>query len=350
MAPSSLASERRAGARLAVLVVALGITCALPAHAQWRSPAPSQAYGPEARSFIDPLDGRHFEAGVLLSTNGLGGYDSDGCAYGKGLQPRAFAIATSPSTLFSAPIGDFPRALTAVQQEQIGAALAAFGDPKQVAGKSAADGYEIAAAVARVLGKGRYRIGELYLSGGWTVRDTIVGFLPALQGAGDTWRKMLDVSARAQEQTSDKAKTRAMFDLARICQRGGFATERETFLELLSTFPDAGLGATEKREEFHRRVAHEQRLLQLAKSEFEAGLAAGEGTAEEQSYYLYLVGDIDRRAGNFEAAEVALKRVEASKDAAQEVQALAADVLRVLAVQDRNEPGAAKPAGAGESK
>jgi hypothetical protein len=322
----------------------------VPADAQWRSPEPSQGYGPEPRSFIDPLDGSHFEAGVLHSTNGLGGYDSDGCSYGKGLQPRAFAIATSPTTLFSAPIGDFPRVLSEAQRQQIGTALLAFGDPQQVARKSAAEGYEIAAAVARVLGKGHFRTGELYLSGAWTVRDTIVGFLPGLRGAGDTWRKMLDVSGRAQEQSSDRAKTRAMFDLARICQRGGFSAERETFLELLSTFSDAGLGAVEKREEFRRRVAHEQRLLQLAKGEFQAGLAAGEGTAEDQSYYLYLVGDIERRAGNFEAAEVALLRVEASKDAAAEVVAQASDILRVLAVQDRNEPGAEKPAGAGGSK
>ena len=97
------------------------------------------------------------------------------------------------------------------------------------------------------------------------MRDTIVGFLPGLQGAGDTWRKLADVNKRAQQQTTDRAKTRAMFDLARVAHRGGLPAERETFLELLSTFPDAGLGAVEKREEFRRRVAEEQRLLQLAR-------------------------------------------------------------------------------------
>ena len=42
----------------------------------------------------------------------------------------------------------------------------------------------------------------------------------------------------------------------------------EAFLERLSTFPDAGLGAMEKRQEFRRRVAEEQRLLSLARREF----------------------------------------------------------------------------------
>jgi len=324
------------------------LAAAAPATAQWRDPI--EQYGVEVRTLVDPLDGSSFQARALLVSNGLGGYDSDGCPYSKGQQPRAFAVATSPTTLFSAPMSDFPQALTATQKQDIRAALAAFGSPDELADLPASTGYEIAAVVARSLGKGHYEVGELYLAGAWTVRDTVVGFLPGLQGAGDTWRKMSDVNTRAQQQTDNRARTRALFDLARISHRGGFVTQREAFLDLLSTFPDAGLGAMEKRDEFRRRVAQEQRLMQLARREFQAGLGSAEGSIAEQRYYLYLVGDIDRRAGDFEAAAQALQRVVDDARTADDVAALARDILQVLAVQEREGAGADSPAEAGGSK
>jgi len=347
-ATSKSPSEPSRRLALSLLGGLAALLLASPGQAQWREPM--EKYGLETLRLTDPMDGSHFEARALRSTNGLGGYDSDGCSYAKGLQARTFSLATSPSTLFTASVADFPRALTASQKQELVSVLAAFGPPEEVTTMSAATGYEIGAAVARVLGKGHYRVGELYLSGAWTVRDTIVGFLPGLQGVGDTWRKLADVSARAQQQTNDPAKTRAMFDLSRICHRGGFLVERETFLELLATFPDAGLGAMEKRAEFRRRVVAEQRLLQLAKAEFQAGRSAGEGSPADQSYYLYLVGDIDRRAGEFEAAAVALQQVTHDKQTAEEVVVLAQDILRVLEVQDKALPGAVKRPVGGESK
>jgi hypothetical protein len=141
-----------------------------------------------------------------------------------------------------------------------------------------------------------------------------------------------------------------MFDLARLSHRGGFFHERETFLELLSTFPDAGLGAMDKRAEFRRRVAEEERLLGLARKEFHAGQASSVGNPRDRSYYRYLVGDIDRRRGDFEAAAVALQEAAADKSSAEEVAALARDILRVLEVQDKSGSGYAKPSPNGDAK
>jgi len=352
--PSSSRSEwgpvRVSPARLLAVagILSVFMLAAVPAAAQLRDPI--EQYGVELRTLVDPLDGSSFQARSLRVSNGLGGYDSDGCAYSKGQQPRTFAVATSPRTLFSAPMADFPQVLKATQKQAITSALAAFPAPDRVADLPVSTGYEIAAAVARILGKGHYQVGELYLAGAWTVRDTLVGFLPGLQGAGDTWRKMADVDSRARQQTDDRAKTRALFDLARISHRGGFVIEREAFLDLLSTFPDAGLGAMEKRDEFRRRVAGEQRLMQLARKEFQAGLTAAEGSIADQRYYLYLVGDIDRRAGDFEAAVGALKRVVDDARTADDVVALARDILHVMTVQKREQSGAGSPAEPGGSQ
>ena len=141
-----------------------------------------------------------------------------------------------------------------------------------------------------------------------------------------------------------------MFDLARISHRGGFFHEREAFLELLSTFPDAGLGAQGKRKEFRRRVAEEQRLLRLARDEFLAGRSVGEGSAKDRSYYLYLVGDIERRSGAFEAATIAFEQVVSNKTTAEEVGVLVQDIMRVLKVQDKKGVGHVMPPRGGGSK
>ncbi len=345
----SFVTERCAGRLLSGLLCGLAtLLLAWPASAQWRDP--SEQFGPELRRFADPLDDSVFEARSLLSTNGLGGYDSDGCSYAKGQQPRTFGIATSPTTGFSAPVGSFPTKLTASQKKAVRAVLADFGSIETILALPASGGYEIAAAIARVLGRSHFEVGELYLAGAWTVRDSIVGFFPGLQGAGDTWRKMKEVSKLAQQQTEDRARTRAMFDLARLSHRGGFFHERETFLELLSTFPDAGLGAMEKRAEFRRRVAEEGRLLGLAREEFRAGLASNQGNAGDRSYYRYLTGDIDRRRGDFEAGSVALQEVAAHRSTAEEVATLARDILRVLEVQDKSGAAYAEPTQNGDTK
>ena len=326
----------------------LTLLLAWPATAQWRDA--SEQFGPELRRFVDPLDGSAFEARSLLSTNGLGGFDSDGCSYARGQQPRAFGVATSPSTGFSAPIGDFPIELTDSQKKDVRVALAGFGSLETILALPASGGYEIAAAIARVRGAGHFEVGELYLAAAWTVRDTIVGFFPGLQGASDTWRKMKEVSKLAQQQTEDRARTRAMFDLARLSHRGGFFHERETFLELLSTFPDAGMGAMKMRTEFRRRVAEEERLLALARVEFRAGRVSSEGSASDRSYYQYLIGDIDRRRGDFEAGALALQQAAADKATAEEVATLARDILRVLEVQDKSDAAYSKSTQNGDAK
>ncbi|MBJ92974.1 MAG: hypothetical protein CMP23_00715 [Rickettsiales bacterium] len=338
MATSNSASDQgltlASQALVALLFVAVFM---LPSTGQAQYKDPAEQFGPELRRLIDPLDQSPFEARTVLSTNGLGGYDSDGCSYARGPQPRSFAIATSPTTGFSAPIGRFPAVLTEAEKKRVRLVIAEFGSLQQILAMPASGGYEIAAAIAGSLGASAYDIGELYLQGAWTVRDTIVGFLPGLQGAGDTWRKMGEVSRLAQQQVDPAPRTRALFDLARISHRGGFFYERESFLKLLSTVPDAGLNAVEKRAEFRRRVALEQRLLQRAREQFERGVQAGQGSAADRSYYLYLVGDIDRRQGRFEAAQRAFAAVVKDSATAEEVRVLVEDIQAVLKVQERQQ-------------
>jgi hypothetical protein len=284
----------------------------------------------------DPLDGHLFTHRYALSTNGLGGYDSDGCAYARGIQPRTYGVATSPTTLYSALVEDWPPSVPEDKREGLLAILLGLGKDIQDARKMRpSERYELAAVTATQLGRPDFAVGELYLIAAWTVRDTIVGFFPGVQGAGDAWEKLAELVPMAQSQVALPARTRALFDMARLSHRGGFGVERDDFLQLLDTFDDAGLGAMEKRTEFLRRVAQEERLLAKARERFRRGLAAGEGTGEEQAHFRFLIGDMSRRLGDFDSARTDLEAADLSTATSDETRAFARDVLKVIKVQAR---------------
>jgi len=290
------------------------------------------------KQLVDPLDGHEFTHQYVIGTNGLGGHDSDGCTYARGVQPRVFAVATSPTTLFSARMEQWPEAVPPDLREALLRRLVDIGkEVSNVRDLKPSERYELAAVSAELLGASHFAIGELYLIGAWTVRDTIVGFLPGVQGASDAWVKLGELVPLAQQQTEAEPRTRAMFDLARLSHRGGFVGERDEFLMLLDTFEDAGIGGPEKRAAFFRRVGEENRLLGKARERFRKGIAAGEGSGEEQAFYRFLAGDLARRLGDFDAARTDLEAVDLSPQASEEVRLRARDVLEVIKVQKRPE-------------
>ncbi len=313
------------------VATALLLILTLPALALAQSEPPP---GMEPVELTDPLDGHTFEVFVPMSTNGLGGFDADGCSYARGEQPRNHEIVTSPTTLYSATLDAWKLPVSAEQKGPLMETLLSLGrDVESVRSLTPADKYELAAAVARQLGRDEFTIGQLYLSGAWTVRDTIVGFLPGIQGAGDAWSKLVETLPMVKELTEPRGRTIALFDMARLSHRGGFVHERSDFMSLVGSVPDAGLGAAAKRAEFARRVAAEDRLLTKARDAFRAGLDKPDGHPEDRARIRFLVGEITRRLGDFDEARTTLEGVELDAVAGEETRALARDVLAVLKVQ-----------------
>ncbi len=282
----------------------------------------------------DPVDGHTFEWSIPVSTNGLGGFDSDGATYARGPQPRTTHVATSPTSLYSAPIDAFSRSLTDDQKASLLVMLTEVGenvdDARQL---SPTERFELAAATAEHLGDPPFDIGEMYLGAAWTVRDTVVGFLPNVQGASDAWAKLQETIPLAREVQEPRGRTIALFDLARLSHRGGLPLERDAFLATLDTFPDAGVGGPEKRAEFLRRVARENELLKKARQWFHRGLESRSGTPQDRAYYRFLVGDLARRLGEWDEARTQLESVRLDKGATEAVRIQAEDVFNVLSVQ-----------------
>ena len=315
------------------------VCAALSASSAWAEDT-GPVYGPppprETRplSLTDPVDGHRFEWAVSIGSNALGGYDSDGCTYARGAQPRAQGVATSPTSLYSARTERFDRELTEAQKESLLLLLSGVGaDVEDAHALTPAARYELAAAVAEHLGDPPFEIAELYLIGAWTVRDTIVGFLPGVRGAGDAWNKLEEVMALAAVVSEPGPRTRALFDMARLAHRGGFGHERDDFLAKLDTFEDAGLGGQAKRAEFRRRVERENELLRSARRWYRTGIEARDGDAGERAVARLMIADLSRRLGEPDEARTQAEGVRLDRDAAPEVIMQAEDVLQALKVQ-----------------
>ncbi len=300
---------------------------------------------------VDPLDGHEFEWSVPQSTNALGGWDSDGCTYGSDTQPRTTGVATSPTTLYSAPVDTFDRPIPEDKKLGLMEMLLGIGENVDDARRLAPfQRYELAASVGAYLGDTPYQTGELYLTGAWTVRDSVVGFLPGIVGASDAWKKLTETLPLLAEIDNDKGRTIAAFDMARLCHRAGLVHERDGFLRAIDGWPDAGVGGVEKRDEFFRRVAEENRLLAKARDAFRAGVESKVGTPADRAYYRYLIGELSRRLGDFETADTQLESVALDGAAAEEVKAYVTDIQAVLKVQGRGESAVDASVKGAESK
>lgn len=300
-------------------------------------PAFAQSGGLPEETLVDPLDDHVFKVSVVPSVNSLGGTDSDGCSYASGPQVRTYAVATSPTSLYSARIEEWGKGVTEKNKEDLLKLLVPLGAEVGNAGSlHPAERYELAAAVSDQLGRDGFTVGDLFLHGAWTVRDTIVGFLPSVRGSGDAWKKLGELVEMSRSVTHPRGRTIALFDMARLAHRGGFIHERDALLAQLDNFEDAGLGALAKRAQFGVRVEAENRLLRKARERYLKGLEARSRDTEDRVFYRFLAAELARRVGDFETAEAELGALALDKGVPKDVKGLIGDVRSVLKVQARS--------------
>jgi hypothetical protein len=267
-----------------------------------------------------------------LSTNRLGGWDSDLASYAVGGQWRTYAISTCPSSLYSFPseAGPDPKLQEVTHRERLMTLLeqarAEFGE-----NPSPWDRYEIA---IRILSLDRspepLRLARLYLSAAWTARDVAVDVYKGLEGPEMAWKLLQTGEAELQKPQMDASTKKILLhNLARVAHRGGYLAERDMHL---ASFEGLGpLSAEEQKvlSDFQMVKEVEPRLLTQAASHLDAHIAQAVDS-RSKSWALYVRGDIARRAGETEKAKTHFNAVLASEQSEPQIRHLATWLLEGL--------------------
>ncbi len=272
-----------------------------------------------------PLDGTAIRVHEKLTSDVLGGWDSDLARYSSQGQWRTYALATCPLSLLTLYGTDFAR----IPKEEL-ARVTPVLSPWQNRYKDAEtiphwERYEIAAAVYRALGKPHHQLGELYLQGSWTARDIAVGVFVGLQGP-QAARALLDSGDQELAKDLDGATRKiVLHNLARIAHRGGFNEERDHRLRQFAEMDDLSPRERQVLREF-RQAVHvvEPRLQDQAIEEFTLALKTDDLDEESRLRTTYVLADLYRRRGRTEEASAGYASVVASITSPDEVRELAA--------------------------
>jgi hypothetical protein len=234
----------------------------------------------------------------LVSSNTLGGYDSDLATYASQGQFREYAVATCASSLFSLPVTRIQDPIDPARHPALLAALAeevaALSDPDEPA---VWERYGIAARMLDELGVGPLEQGELYLQASWTARDTVVGYHQGLTGPAAVQALIAAGRVELEKPLTDEQRRTVLYTLARAAHRGGLSEARDDYLRQFEAV--GGLSADEQQAlaEFrHIAQTTEPHYQDLAIAAFQAALRDGL-PVDSRLRTTYLVADLLRRRG-----------------------------------------------------
>ena len=267
-----------------------------------------------------------------VSSNNLGGYDSDLARYSTRAQFREFAVSTCPSNYFSMLGKDLNLVVPTDKASAIDSAIAAsrstWADRDN---PEVWERYDTAARISAALGRDQLAIADLYLRASWTARDKAVGIYVGGLNGPQAAKEILDIGTKelAKDLTPEATKL-LRYNLARVAHRGGFIAARDAhinaFLKLSTLTPEerqAGL-----RMQYIATVV-EPALQANAVTALKAALA-GEGNEQRLIQARYQLADLQRRLGQNSAAKRDFHLVVQSKSAPDNVKDLAKFLLDVL--------------------
>jgi hypothetical protein len=261
-----------------------------------------------------------------LSSNRLGGWDSDLANYSVGGQWRSYAISTCASNLFSFPSEAGPGENLknqATQQklvELLDKARVEFGSNPTVW-----DRYEIAMRILSLDAQPEHsRMAKLALNAAWTARDQAVDVYNGLEGPEMAWALIKSGNEELKKTTLDPTTRKiVLFNLARVAHRGGFMQPRDTYLtafEALTPMTEAEGKALLRFRNIVNDV--EPALLAKAALHLDAQITSS-SDSQNKSWAQYVRGDIARRSGDTEKAKTHFRAVLASEKADPQIRQLA---------------------------
>ena len=234
----------------------------------------------------------------LVSSNTLGGYDSDLASYASQGQFREYAVATCAANLFSLPVTHIREPIAAEKHSRLQAALdeeiAALVDPAEPA---VWERYAIAARMLSELGAEPMALAELYLQASWTARDTVVGYHQGLTGPEAVATLINIGNAELAKPLTDEQRRTVLYTLARAAHRGGHGEVRDAYLAQFEAI--GALSALEQSTlTTFRQIATEiePKYQDLAIEKLQESLQ-GSLTPETRVRATYLTADLLRRRG-----------------------------------------------------
>lgn len=267
-----------------------------------------------------------------VSSNNLGGYDSDLARYSTRAQFREFAVSTCPSNYFSVLGKDLDLVVPAEKSSDIDRAIAesrsTWADPDN---PEVWERYDTAARVYAALGRAPLAIADIYLQASWTARDVAVGIYVGGLNGPEAAKDILDIGTKELEKDLSPENTKLLlYNLARVAHRGGFVSVRDAHIDAFLRLTNL---TTEERQAGlrmrHIATVIEPALQAKAVKALKAALA-GNGDSQRLLQARYQLADLQRRLGQNAAAKRDFHLVAHSSAASDEVKALANFLLDTL--------------------
>lgn len=267
-----------------------------------------------------------------LTSNTMGGYDSDLAMYSSRAQFREYAISTCPSSYFSALGTDLGRPIPEVYRSSIDDAIAqSRSEWADAENPEVWERYDTAARIATVLGRDPIEVAELYLAASWTARDAAVGIYVGGLNGPKAAREILDLGEQelAKALPADSLKI-LRYNLARVAHRGGFNADRDRHLEAYAKLGNlTAAEAAAGRRMRHIAKVVEPRYQRAAVMGLQAAVQ-NRPTGFRSARARYQLADLHRRLGDREQAVAGFKQTIADDDAPAELKQTAGYLLEVL--------------------
>lgn len=258
-----------------------------------------------------PLGGAPVTVYRELTSNRMGGYDSDTATYASGGQFRKNALATCPDSLLSLSNEDMRQTFDPAVAARLRAALDALRPSLSSADAAALkpwERYRIGAEMYRALGRPPLAVATLYLEASWTARDVAVGEYLGLNGPQGA-RALLDAGALELAKPLSTAQQKTLrYNLARVAWRGGYSAEARAQLAAFEAL--GGLDAAERAALARFREMTEEvepAYQDWARAAFRAALDGPALSEADRAKVYYLLGDLARRRGDRDEALGALR-------------------------------------------
>jgi len=274
-------------------------------------PVPATTVSP--KEFTCPLDGTKFTGRVLVSTDKLGGMDSDFCSWPKGTPGLPYEVQVCPKCFYASRNEFFNDALPEAVKKSLETVLKKWrqdhAEAKTADELSGGQRWELAAVSGIVKNDHPPLMGNLWLRAAWAARQAVMSDLHLALGDPMSSFEQLDaMEADLKEEKDPQKIIEETFRLVLGSQRAGDVKRRDAHLKKLEEMK-LSQDETSRLAALKKAFAAEALYQERAIASFNVALEKGLANPEERHVYLYLVADMTRRLGKNAEAVTLYKKV-----------------------------------------